>query len=154
MGQLVGVVEKKSSLPGYVRYELNRNLTGSGHERFGSAADAVGPRPSAELARRLFGTGHVAGVHLYMNTITVDLAKGQTSDGLIDIVRDLYQYWTPDRHVPTPEELAPPAEAAPAAAAATGAAGGGAPVDAALSRVPAHLLERSQAALAKWRANH
>src|SRR5262245_64452473 len=95
MGQLVGVVEKKSTTPGVVRFELNRNLTGMGHEYFSSAAEAVGPRPSAELARRLFGTGHVDGVHLFGNIITVDLAKGYTSDGLSDIVRDLYQYWKP-----------------------------------------------------------
>src|SRR5688572_22326805 len=76
MGQLVGVVEKKSANPGLVRFELNRNLTGSGHERFGAGAEAVGDRPSAELARRLFGTGQVTGVHLYMNVVTVDLAKG------------------------------------------------------------------------------
>ncbi|MCU1364530.1 MAG: hypothetical protein JWN39_169 [Ilumatobacteraceae bacterium] len=151
MGQLVGVVEKNSSIPGFVRYELNRNLTGSGHERFGSADDAIGPRPSAELARRLFGTGHVAGVHVYMNQITVDLQKGFTSDGLIDIVRDLYQYWKPGMTPPAFEDIAPADE--PAAAAAP-AAGGAAPVSAAASRVPEALLERSRAALAKWKANH
>ncbi len=156
MGQLVGVVEKNSSIPGMVRYELNRNLTGSGHERFTSATDAVGPRPSAELARRLFHTGHVAGVHLYMNMITVDLQKGFTSDGLIDVVRDLYQYWTPGRSVPTLEDLVPAEEpAAAAGGAAPAAAGGDTPaVSAAASRVPAAILERSAAALAKWKANH
>ena len=151
MGQLVGVVEKNSSIPGFVRYELNRNLTGSGHERFGSADDAVGPRPSAELARRLFGTGHVAGVHVYMNQITVDLEKGFTSDGLIDIVRDLYQYWKPGMTPPAFEDFTPADE--PAAAAAP-AAGGAAAPSAAASRVPEALLERSRAALAKWKANH
>jgi hypothetical protein len=155
MGQLVGVVEKRSSIPGLVRYELNRNLTGSGHERFSSATEAVGPRPSAELARRLFDTGHVAGVHLYMNMITVDLQKGFNSDGLLDVVRDLYQYWTPGKPVPTAEDLAPPAEAAPAAGGAVADAGSGGPAltgDAA--KIPPALLERSRAALAKWKATH
>src|SRR5690242_18930460 len=123
MGQLVGAVEKNSTNPGFVRYELNRSLTGSGHERFLSAADAVGNRPSAELARRLFGTGKVAKVHLYMNMLTVDLNRGSTSDGLGDVVRDLYQYWVPGRHVPTAEELAPPPEPAAAGATATATSG-------------------------------
>ena len=151
MGQLVGVVEKKSSIPGMVRFELNRNLTGSGHEQFASVGDAVGPRPSAELARRLFGTGQVSGVHLYMNVITVDLQKGFGADGLGDIVRDLYQYWKPGMVPPSLEELVP-AEEPTAAAAAAPAADGSPALSAAASRVPAHLLERSRAALAKWKA--
>ena len=42
MGQPVAVVEKPSSIPGMVRFEANRSLTGMGHERFGSRAEAVG----------------------------------------------------------------------------------------------------------------
>ena len=153
MGQLVGVVEKHSSIPGFVRFELNRNLTGSGHERYSAAAEAVGSRPAAELARRLFGTGHVAGVHVYMNQVTIDLQKGYTSDGLVDIVRDLYQYWKPGMAPPAFEDLAPADE--PAAATGDAApATGDAALSAAASRVPAALLERSRAALAKWNATH
>ena len=151
MGQLVGVVEKNSSIPGFVRYELNRNLTGSGHEKFASADDAFGLRPAAELARRLFDTGRVAGVHVYMNMITVDLQKGFTSDGLIEVVRDLYQYWKPGMTPPAFEDLVPADE--PAADAAAPTADGAAPLSAAASRVPAALLERSRAALAKWKAS-
>src|SRR5690606_16066112 len=87
MGQLVSVTEKPSSLPGVVRFELNRVLTGMGHERFRSPAEATGPHPAAELARRLFATGKVAAVHVYSNIVTVDLAKGATSEGLADVVR-------------------------------------------------------------------
>ena len=150
MGQLVGVVEKKSATPGLVRFELNRNLTGSGHERFATGAEAVGPRPSAELARRLFDTGRVAGVHLYMNMVTVDLARGHNSDGLSEIVRDMYQYWRPGMTPPAFEDLVP-ADEPTAAAAAPAAGGGGVVLD---PRVPAHLWERSQAAMAKWKATH
>ncbi|MEO6124774.1 MAG: hypothetical protein ABIR32_13800 [Ilumatobacteraceae bacterium] len=150
MGQLVGVVEKKSAIPGIVRFELNRNLTGSGHERFSAGSEAVGPRPSAELARRLFDTGQVAGVHLYMNIVTVDINKGFTSDGLSEIVRDMYQYWRPGMTPAVFEDVAPADEPA-AVAAAPAAGGGGVALD---PRVPAHLWERSQAALAKWKANH
>ena len=61
MGQLVAVTEKPSSSPGVVRFELNRALTGMGHEHFRSAERAFGPRPAAELARRLFATGQADG---------------------------------------------------------------------------------------------
>ena len=75
MGQLVGVVEKPSTAPGVIRFELNRSLSGMGPERFASAHDAVGPRPSAALARALFETGKVESVHVFSNIVTVDIAK-------------------------------------------------------------------------------
>lgn len=153
MGQLVGVVEKNSSIRGIVRFELNRNLTGSGHERYSMVSEAVGSRPAAELARRLFETGHVAGVHVYMNQVTVDLQKGSTADGLSDIVRDLYQYWKPGMTPPAFEDLVPADE--PAAAAGVVAPDGADPaLSAAASKIPPALLERSRAALAKWKATH
>ena len=52
-----------------------------GHERFTAPEQAIGPRPSAELARRLFDTGRVDSVHIYQNVVTVDVKKGFTSDG-------------------------------------------------------------------------
>src|SRR3954465_3037769 len=45
MGQPIAVTEKHAPKPGVVRYELTRSLTGMAHERYGSAADAVGDRP-------------------------------------------------------------------------------------------------------------
>jgi hypothetical protein len=154
MGQQVGVVEKPSRKPAVVRFEANRNLTGQGHERFSSPADAIGERPAAELARRLFATGRVANVHLYGNVITVDLHKGFDSTGLGDIICDLYQYWRPGMTPPTFDDVV--AEEAAAAPAVGG--GGGGEVDAALAeaakRVPAHLLERSRQARERWRAAH
>ena len=59
MGQPVAVQEKPSTTPGVVRFELNRTLSGQGHERFRSADEAVGNTPSDELARRMFATGAV-----------------------------------------------------------------------------------------------
>jgi hypothetical protein len=147
MGQPVAVVEKRTSRPGVVRFEANRSLTGMGHERFTAPDQAVGPRPSAELARRFFATGHVDAVHVYQNVVTVDVKKGYTSDGLAELFENLYIYWVPGRE-PPPLEM-PAAEETPAPAATSG--GGDAPaVSAAASRVPAHLLERSR--LAKERA--
>ena len=107
MGQPVAVVEKPSARRGIVRFEANRNLTGMGHERFTSAADAIGPRPAAELARRLFATGAVAGIHIYMNIVTVDLNKGHTPDGLQEIIENLYIYYVPGFVLPTFEEAVP-----------------------------------------------
>jgi hypothetical protein len=152
MGQQIGVIEKASANPGMVRFEANRNLTGMGHEVFHTAADAVGPRPAAALARNLLSTGQVAAVHVYGNMITLDLAKGATSSGLGDVIRDLYQYWKPGMEMPVFEDVAPEAGAAPVAAA--GGDGVSGPEAAYLSLVPPTLVERSRAALAKWKANH
>ena len=124
MGQLVAVEQKPSPLPGVVRFELNRALTGMGHERFRNSAEAVGPTPAAELARRLFATDQVDAVHVYSNMVTVDLAKGRTADGLSDVVRNLYRYWYPGMAPPSFEDLEPAADEATApteGAAAVGA---------------------------------
>lgn len=152
MGQPVAVVEKPSTSPGIVRFEANRTLTGMGHERFASAGDAVGPRPAAELARRLFATGKVAGVHIYANMITVDLAKGNDTGGLGDVVRDLHKYWMPGMEPPAFED--PAEEAAGDAAASSDAAGSdvGPELSEAAKRVPADLLERSRLARERWKA--
>jgi len=153
MGQLVGVTEKSSATRGVVRFETNRTISGSGHEQFRTVADAYGNTPSDELARRLFATGQVGGVHVMANIVTVDLVKGHDSSGLADVVRDLYQYWHPGMEPPVFEEGA--ADEADAGASA-GDAGAGAGGDAALSeaakRVPGHLLERSRAARVRWAA--
>ena len=153
MGQLVGVVEKKSTMPGVVRFELNRSLSGMGHEHFGSNVAAIGSTPSASLARQLFATGKVASVHVYGNMVTVDVAKGYDSAGLADIVREMYRYWKPGVEAPTFEDA--PAEEAAAAPADSGGDGGSQPeLSEAAKRVPAHLLERSRAARAKAAANN
>jgi hypothetical protein len=155
MGQLVGVVEKRSSTPGVVRFELNRSLSGMGHERFMSLLDADGGTPSSALARQLFSTGKVAAVHVYGNVVTVDLERGYDSAGLSDIVREMYRYWKPGVEVPTFEDE-PTDE--PAAATSDGGDGGGdegsPELSEAAKRVPPHLLERSRAARAKWLAQH
>jgi len=148
MGQPVVVTEKQSRRPGVVRYEANRSLSGMGHESF-----RVGDQnahlnravtPSAELARRLFATGQVAGVHVYQNMITVDLELGRSGEGLSDIVRDLYQYWKPGMAPPSFEDLVAEEPASGETAPATE---GGPAID---SRVPAILVERSQQARQRW----
>jgi len=152
MGQLVAVEEKPSSTQGTVRFQLNRSLTGMGHEYFDTADDAVGPRPAAELARRLFATGQADNVHIYSNIVTVELASGADAAPLGDAITTLYRYWLPGVEPPSFEDLAPPPEEAPAAAA--GDEGGD--VDPALAKamavVPAALLERSRAGRERWNA--
>jgi hypothetical protein len=149
---MVGVVERKSTIPGVVRFELNRSLSGMGHERFASVVDAIGNKPSASLARQLFATGKVDSVHVYSNIVTVDVAKGYDSSGLADIVREMYRYWKPGVEPPIFEDE--PAEEAAAAPVADAGGDDSAPVSALANLIPAHLLERSRAALARWNAAH
>ncbi len=152
MGQLIAVTEKPSPKAGVRRFEANRSLTGMGHEVFTSLADAVGPRPAAKLARDLLATGEVTGVRVYGNMITVDVKGGAGGAALDAVVRDLYQYWKPGMEMPTFDDMV--ADAPAAAAAPSGEGGASGPEAAYLARVPAVLVERSRAALAKWKANH
>ncbi|MEQ1873804.1 MAG: hypothetical protein ABL953_08765 [Ilumatobacteraceae bacterium] len=151
MGQQVAVVERPSTKPGVLRFEANRTLTGMGHEVFRSLDDAIGPRPAAMLARTLLSSGKVTAVHMYSNMITVDLANASDSAGLSDLVRDMYQYWKPGMEMPVFADPVADPDAAPATAAPAGATGAEA---AFLALVPAILVERSRAAMAKWKAEH
>jgi len=150
MGQLVAVEQKAGGASTIVRFETNRSLTGMGHERFTSAAEAKGPRPAAVIARRFFEAGHVSWVHVYGNCITASLEAGASQAILNEIVRDLYQYWKPGMVPPTLEELlaSMPAEAAPAASSSgdSAAPAGEDP------RIPPHLFERSRNARARLAA--
>ena len=152
MGQPVAVTVKPSTSPNRVRFELNRSLTGMGHERYTEAAQAKGVKPADELARRLFATGSVSAVHVYGSMVTVETRAGADVSAMQTAVENLYQYWKPGMEPPSLEELMKqvPASAAPAAAPAAGGDAAAANPD--LARVPAHLLARSHAALAKARA--
>lgn len=149
MGQPVAVEQKTGGTSAIVRFETNRSLTGMGHERFTSVAEAKGTRPAAVVARRLLESGQVAWVHVYGNIVTAQLTPGASQSGLDAIVRDLYQYWKPGMTPPSVEELMAqmPAEAAPAAAPSGEAAASG--LD---PRVPAHLWERSRLGRERWMA--
>lgn len=94
VGQPVAVTVKQSVEPGRVRLELNRSLTGQGHEYY-DAAPAREDTFGAVLARRLFATGKVRAVHVMSSVVTLDLAPGASADSLVGIVTDLYQYWKP-----------------------------------------------------------
>src|SRR5207247_125588 len=93
VGQPITVTEKRGRRPDVVLFELNRSLTGMGHERYPTRESAIGTRPPDELARRLFDTGRVEGVHIYSNVVTVDLVDGAAAEGMDEIVRDLFLYY-------------------------------------------------------------
>lgn len=94
MGQPIVVVEKPSHTNrGVVRFETNRALSGTGHDRFLAGDQILGHRPTDEVARRLFARGGVAGVHVNSNVITVHLEEGATSEGLADIIEQLYIFY-------------------------------------------------------------
>ena len=95
MGQPITVVEKPATRPGVVRFELNRSLTGMGHERYRSAADVTGNRPPDELARRLFGHTGVEAVHVYSNVVTVEVGGGVEAGALRDAIEELFIHYTP-----------------------------------------------------------
>lgn len=146
MGQLVGVLEKPTATPGVVRFEMNRSLSGMGHERFTSVLEADGSTPSSAIANALLSTGQVAGVHVYQNIITVDLEKGFEADGLSEIIREMYRYWKPGVELPTFEDLEP----ADTGAAEVEAGDADDPwSQLAAKGVPANLIERSKSARAK-----
>jgi len=149
MGQPVVVSRKSTRDPKVVRFETNRLLTGSGHEKYTlGVGTGRAVTPGAVLAARMFAAGKAEAVHVFGNLITVELSGGQTADGLDEIIRDLYQYWKPGMEPPSFEDFVAEELAATPAADSAPASGGPA-VD---SRVPAHLLERSAAASARWAA--
>jgi hypothetical protein len=115
---------------------------------------ATGVKPSDVLAQRLFATGKVSAVHVYSNVITVDVADGASNDGLAKVVEDLYQYWKPGMAPKSTEELLAMVPKSAESAAQPTADASGTPLSAAASKIPVLLLVRSQAALAKAKANN
>jgi len=95
MGQLITVTERIGARPGVIVFELNRSLTGMGHERFKRGDRPEGPRPVDELARRLLAETGVATIHIYSNVVTVEMASGSEGQagGLGEIIRNLFIYY-------------------------------------------------------------
>jgi hypothetical protein len=112
MGQQITVVEKPSARPGIIRFETNRSITGMGHERYRRDQEVVGDRPPDELARRLFARGGVDGVHIFSNVITIDVSKGASTDGIGQLIHDLFTFYRPGVVAgPDGFAVAPPAAA-------------------------------------------
>ena len=102
MGQLITVTRKPSIRPDVLIFELNRSLTGMGHERYRSAGEVVRNRPVDELARRLFAVEGVQAVHVYSNIVTIDVALSAKPEGFEDIIRGLFTYYRPGVEVAEP----------------------------------------------------
>lgn len=109
MGQPITVTERPTTKPGVVRFETNRNLTGMGHRRFTSPTDAMGDHAVDALARKLFERGGIDAVHVYSNVVTVDLAKGMSSEGIAELIHDLFVHYRPGVLPPSDDELIAPA---------------------------------------------
>ncbi len=118
MGQPINVVEKPSNTPGLARFEINRSLTGMGHERYASVDDILADRPVDEMARRLFESGGVTQVHANGSMITVHLADGWVGEQLLDVIRGLYIYYPPASAGDGTAEPAPAGDIPPETAAA------------------------------------
>jgi hypothetical protein len=104
MGQPVTVIEKPSSRAGVVRYEINRVLTGMGHEVYRGAPTEGSQKPADVLARRLFERGGIRTVHVNGSVITIELAENRT-EGIVEIIESLYTYYVPGVEPPSDEEL-------------------------------------------------
>ena len=94
MGQPITVIQKPTSTPGVVRFEINRSLTGMDHERYPSLDAAQGDRPPDRVARLLFERGGIESVHIYSNEITVHLADGASPDGITELIESLFIHYT------------------------------------------------------------
>ncbi len=104
MGQPVTLLRTSSPRRGIVRFELNRSLTGMGHERYHAGEEIAGDRPCDELARRIFAAGGVDSVHIYTSMVTVELASSAEND-IAAVIRELYTYYVPGVEIPSDEEL-------------------------------------------------
>ncbi len=78
-----------------MRFEINRSLTGMGHEYYDSPPPAIRTRPPDELARRLFASDRIDGMNVHSNVITLDLKKGSDATGLRQIIEELFMYYRP-----------------------------------------------------------
>jgi hypothetical protein len=96
VGQPITVTEKRGSRSDVVRFDLNRSLTGMGHERYKAGQEILGNRPPDELARRLLAAGGVEAVHIYSNVVTVHLAPGADGSKLGTIVHELFVHYDHD----------------------------------------------------------
>lgn len=104
VGQPVTFLRTTSPRPGIIRFELNRSLTGMGHERYRAGDEIAGTRTVDELARRLIATGKVKAVHVYASMVTAELNSSDGSD-LGAVIAGLHTYYGPGVEIPSDEEL-------------------------------------------------
>lgn len=108
MGQLVTFLRTSSPRPGIVRFELNRTLTGMGHERYQTSQEIIGDRPVDELARRLLSTQQLRSVHIHGSIVTAELAAEVAEKGdaaLEEAISSLFTYYVEGVEIPSDDEL-------------------------------------------------
>ncbi|MEY2424978.1 MAG: hypothetical protein QOI61_550 [Actinomycetota bacterium] len=93
MGLAINVKEHPTRSPGVVRFEADRGFTGMAHERYSSLADVVFDRPPDRLAKVLLERGGIKLVHIYGNEVTVTLEPGATTDGIADLIANLFIHY-------------------------------------------------------------
>lgn len=95
MGQAITVIEKPTGKAGATRFELNRSLTGMGHERYVAGTPVTGQRPPDVLARMLLERPGVREVHVYSNEVTVVVDAGGSTDGMAAAIEGLFIHYKP-----------------------------------------------------------
>jgi hypothetical protein len=93
VGQLITVAQKPTTRAGVVVFELNRSLTGMGHERYRAGQPVTGHRPVDELARRLLAAGGVEAVSVYSNVVTLQVTGTADIPRLGETIRHLFIYY-------------------------------------------------------------
>lgn len=100
MGQPVTVIEKQSST-GPLRYEINRSITGMGHEHYHSIEEASGGRHVDNIALTLLQQNGVEGVHINSNVITLNVSRGADTSGFKSLIEDMFTYYRPGVEIPS-----------------------------------------------------
>lgn len=104
MGQPVTVVQKSTSRPDVIRFEINRSITGMDPHRYTAGEEIQGDSPPDRVAKRLFAHPGVDGVHVYSNVITVDLGDGVVpAEQLRADIETLFIYYGEGVEVAVPE---------------------------------------------------
>jgi len=93
MGLAINVKEHPTTTPNVVRFEADRGLTGMAHERYSSLADIIFDRPPDRLAKLFRERGGVKHVHIYGNEITVTLEPGANTDGMAQLINNLFIHY-------------------------------------------------------------
>jgi hypothetical protein len=104
MGQPVTVVQKSTSRPDVVRFEINRSITGMDPHRYRRGEEIQGDAPPDRAAKRLLAHPGVDAVHIDSNVITVDLGDGVVpADQLKADIESLFTYYAEGVEVVVPE---------------------------------------------------
>ncbi|MBK6311131.1 MAG: hypothetical protein IPF42_11300 [Candidatus Microthrix sp.] len=87
-----------------VRYELNRTLTGTGHEVYLPDSPISGHRPPDLLARRLFEQVRgVESIHILGGMVTVEMSFGTDGGRRQGDMEELYTFYRPGVPLPSIE---------------------------------------------------